>query len=129
MLSGNPSQGWYTPMKGGYSRSGGYVGPGGVYRGSRRANYDEDKDATYGQTFGDDIHYDPTSQDRRDTHVQDQDRRSMEKYGSESRDLDQLRGWHYDTRLDEHYGRENKSQSQYGWRDQDWQNRDQGHGR
>ncbi len=123
MLGGSPSRGWYTPSEGGYSRSGGYVGPGGVDQGSRRTNYDQDDDANYGLTFGDDIHYDPTSRNRRDTHVQDTERRSMEKYGSESRDLDQVRGWHYDARLDRRYGRENQGQNPDGWRKQDRQNR------
>jgi hypothetical protein len=123
MLGGGPSRGWYSPTEGGYSRQGGYVGQRGVDRGSRRANRDEDNDSNYGQTFGDDIHYDPTSRDRRDTHVQDTERRSMEKYGSESRDLDQLKGWHYDRSLDRNYGRENQSGNQHSFRNQDRQGR------
>jgi hypothetical protein len=125
MLGGSPSRGWYTPTEGGYSRSGGYVSQGGVDRGSRRANYDEDHDNNYGQTFGDDIHYDPTSQDRRDTHVQDPERRSMEKFGSESRDLNRMQGWHYDARLDEYYGPENQDPNPFGWRNQDRRNRNE----
>lgn len=119
MLGGGPSRGWYTPTEGGYSRQGGYAGQRGIDFGSQRATHDQDDDANYGQTFGDDIHYDPTSRRRQDKYVQDTERRSMEKYGSESRDLNELRGWHYDRTLDRNYGRDNQSSNPNSFRSQD----------
>lgn len=106
MLGGSGSRGWYTPEEGGYSRQGGYPSRG-MDRGSHAPQYNyEDDDANYGLTFGDDIHYDPTSRDPRNTWVQDQERRSMAKYGSETREPGNNRDWDRDR--DQHQNRRNR---------------------